>query len=158
LPVRYRSSKGAANTIGMNKGGTVDAGGLKATMTHAIHSSSIQDDGKSIYGGEAAGFVFHFAEGRRAYFAGDTGVMPDMKLIADLYAPELAFLPIGGHYTMGPREAAMACRMIRPKKVIPMHYGTFPPLTGRPAHLAALIEDLPGTEVWSLEPGKTVTW
>jgi L-ascorbate metabolism protein UlaG (beta-lactamase superfamily) len=81
-----------------------------------------------------------------------------MQLIEQLYRPELAFLPIGDLYTMSPREAAVACRLLKPKKVVPMHFGTFPPLTGRPEQLAALIGDLPRTEVWALEPGKPVEW
>jgi L-ascorbate metabolism protein UlaG (beta-lactamase superfamily) len=85
-----------------------------------------------------------------------------MQLIEQLYHPELAFLPIGDLFTMSPREAALACRMLKVKKVVPMHFGTFPPLTGTPQQLAKLIEDLhgnvPGTEVWPLEPGKTVEW
>jgi L-ascorbate metabolism protein UlaG (beta-lactamase superfamily) len=107
-------------------------------MTHAIHSCGILDDGKIIYGGEAAGYV--------------------MQLIERLYQPELAFLPIGDLFTMSPCEAAVACRMLKVKKVIPMHFGTFPPLTGTPQQLAELIKDLPGTQVWPLEPGKTVEW
>ena len=81
-----------------------------------------------------------------------------MQLIEQLYGPELAFLPIGDLYTMSPREAAVACRMLKAKKVVPMHFGTFPALTGRPEQLAALIGDLADTEVWALEPGKPVEW
>jgi L-ascorbate metabolism protein UlaG (beta-lactamase superfamily) len=155
----WLESKGIKNTIGMNKGGTCRVSKFQATMTHAIHSSSIvDDDGKMIYAGEAAGYVITLPDGRTIYFAGDTAVFGDMRLIAELYRPELAFLPIGDLYTMNPKEAAMACRMIRPKKVIPMHFGTFPPLVGTPEELAGLIKDLPGTEIWTLEPGKTVTW
>jgi L-ascorbate metabolism protein UlaG (beta-lactamase superfamily) len=155
----WLESKGVKNTIGMNKGGSCNVSKFRATMTHALHSSSIvDDDGKMIYAGEAAGYVITLPDGRKAYFAGDTAVFGDMKLIAELYQPELAFLPIGDLYTMSPKEAAMACRMIGPKKVIPMHYGTFPPLAGTPEELAGLIKDLPGTEIWTLEPGETVTW
>jgi L-ascorbate metabolism protein UlaG (beta-lactamase superfamily) len=81
-----------------------------------------------------------------------------MQLIAELYRPELAFLPIGDLFTMSPREAALACRLLKPAKVIPMHFGTFPPLTGTPQQLAELIRDLPEVEVWPLEIGKAVTW
>lgn len=151
-------SKGVAHTIGMNKGGTAQVAGISVTMVHALHSSSIPDGNHNIYAGEAAGYVLTFADGRKAYFAGDTCVFGDMRLIADLYQPELAFLPIGDLYTMGPKEASLACRMIRPKKVIPMHWGTFPPLVGRPEQLAAEIQDLPGTSVWALEPGVPVSW
>jgi L-ascorbate metabolism protein UlaG (beta-lactamase superfamily) len=131
---------------------------VTVTMTHAIHSCGILDDGKIIYGGEAAGYVMRFADGRVLYFAGDTNVFTDMQLIERLYQPELAFLPIGDLFTMSPREAAAACRMLKVKKVIPMHFGTFPPLTGTPQQLAELIKDLPGTQVWPLEPGKAVEW
>lgn len=154
----WLESKGVSKVTGMNKGGTVALGPFQATMTHAMHSSSIQDGDKVIYGGEPAGYVIHLPDGRKAYFAGDTTVFGDMRLIAELYQPELAFLPIGDLYTMGPKEAALACRLLRPRKVIPMHWGTFPPLTGRPDELAALISDLTGTEVWTLEPGVPVNW
>jgi L-ascorbate metabolism protein UlaG (beta-lactamase superfamily) len=126
-------------------------------MTHAVHSCGILDDGKIIYGGEAAGYVLTLPDKRVIYFAGDTNVFSDMALIQQLYQPELAFLPIGDLFTMSPHEAALACRMLKAKKVIPMHFGTFPPLTGRPDQLAKLIEDT-ATEVWTLEPGKSVKW
>jgi L-ascorbate metabolism protein UlaG (beta-lactamase superfamily) len=154
----WLGSKGVAHTVGMNKGGTAQVAGISATMVHALHSSSIQDGEHTIYAGEAAGYILTFPDGRRAYFAGDTTVFGDMRLIADLYQPELAFLPIGDLYTMSPKEAALACRLMRPKKVIPMHWGTFPPLTGRPEQLAREIHDLPGTSVWTLEPGVPVEW
>ena len=130
----WLESKGAKNTdIGMNKGGTVTAGPtIAATMTHAIHSCGILDEGKIIYGGEAAGYVVRLPDRRAIYCAGDTNVFTDMQLIERLYHPELAFLPIGDLYTMSPREAALACRMLSVRKVIPLHFGTFPPLTGRP--------------------------
>ncbi|MEN6533661.1 MAG: metal-dependent hydrolase [Bryobacteraceae bacterium] len=151
-------SKGVENTMPMNKGGTQKVGSVDVTMTQAVHSSAMLDDGRIVYGGEPAGFVLTLPDSRRIYFAGDTNVFTDMGLIAELYAPELAFLPIGDLYTMGPREAAVACRLLRPKKVIPMHFGTFPPLTGRPERLAELIRDLPETEVWPLEIGVPVNW
>src|SRR5215470_6228072 len=154
----WLESKGVKNTIGMNKGGTAVVGPVSVTMTHAVHSCGILDDGKIIYGGEAAGYVLEFPDGRRAYFSGDTNVFSDMQLIAEIYQPELAFLPIGDLYTMSPREAAVACRMLKAKQVIPMHFGTFPPLTGRPEELARLIGGSVATEVLSLEPGKAVNW
>jgi len=154
----WLESKGVENTKPMNKGGSQSVGGVTVTMTHAVHSCGILDDGKIIYGGEAAGYVLQFADGRVLYFAGDTNVFTDMQLIAELYRPELVFLPIGDLYTMSPREAALACRMLKPKRVIPMHFGTFPPLIGRPDSLQRLLAELPGTEVWELTPGRTVTW
>ena len=126
-------------------------------MTHAVHSCGILDDGKIIYGGEAAGYVMRFADGRALYFAGDTNVFSDMALIEQLYHPELAILPIGDLYTMSPYEAAAACKLLRPAKVIPMHFGTFPPLTGTPELLRKELGHAQ-TEVWPLEPGKTVKW
>jgi L-ascorbate metabolism protein UlaG (beta-lactamase superfamily) len=153
----WLESKGVENTRPMNKGGSQKLGDITLTMTHAVHSCGILDDGKIIYGGEAAGYVLRFSDGRVAYFAGDTNVFSDMQLIEQLYHPELAFLPIGDLFTMGPKEAAAACKLIRPKKVIPMHFGTFPPLTGRPGDLQQLLSGS-GTEVWELQPGKPVEW
>jgi L-ascorbate metabolism protein UlaG (beta-lactamase superfamily) len=153
----WLESKGVRNTHPMNKGGSQQVGGVTITMTHAVHSCGILDDGKIVYGGEAAGYVLRLADGRALYFAGDTNVFTDMQLIAQLYSPQLAFLPIGDLYTMSPREAAVACRLLEAPRVIPMHFGTFPPLTGRPAELGKLLEDTV-TKVWELQPGKTVTW
>jgi len=141
----------------MNKGGTQQAGSIRVTMTDAKHSSGIIDDGKFVYGGEPAGYVLHLPDGRRAYFAGDTAVFGDMALIAELYQPELAFLPIGDHFTMGPQQAALAARLLKVRTVIPMHYGTFPLLAGRPSELAGLLQGA-GVRVWELEIGKTVQW
>jgi L-ascorbate metabolism protein UlaG (beta-lactamase superfamily) len=154
----WLESKGAKNMIGMNKGGTATVGPIAATMTHAVHSCGILDDGKIIYGGEAAGFVVLLPDGRSVYCAGDTNVFSDMQLIATLYKPELAFLPIGDFYTMSPREAALACRLLNARKVVPLHFGTFPALSGRPEQLAEMIRDLTNTEVWTLQPGVPVKW
>lgn len=155
---QWLESKGVQNARPMNKGGSQTIGRVTVTMTHAVHSCGILDEGKIIYGGEAAGYVLRFEDGRSLYFAGDTNVFSDMALIEQLYHPDLAFLPIGDLFTMGPREAALACCMLKPKKVVPMHFGTFPPLTGRPERLADLIRDAKGSEVWALEPGKKVDW
>jgi L-ascorbate metabolism protein UlaG (beta-lactamase superfamily) len=153
----WLEKQGVKNTIGMNKGGTVDLGFVKLTMTHALHSCSLKDGDKLIYGGEAAGYVLTLKDGRRAYFAGDTCVFSDMSLIAELYKPELAFLPIGDFYTMGPDQAALAVRMLKVKTIIPMHYGTFPALKGTPEDLSA---ELKGQEVrvFALEKGQPVQW
>jgi L-ascorbate metabolism protein UlaG (beta-lactamase superfamily) len=154
----WLESKCVTNLHPMNKGGTQQVGEAGVTMTHAVHSCGIlDDDGKIVYGGEAAGYVLRFAGGRALYFAGDTNVFSDMELIRRLYRPELAFLPIGDLFTMSPREAALACNLLQPARVVPMHFGTFPLLTGRPDELRELIEDT-DTEVWQLEPGKTVEW
>jgi L-ascorbate metabolism protein UlaG (beta-lactamase superfamily) len=154
----WLTSKGVENCSGMNKGGTQDVGPLKVTMTHAIHSCGIQDGDQIIYGGEAAGYVLHLKDGRTIYYSGDTAVFSDMQLIEKLYHPDLAFLPIGDFYTMGPREAALACRLLKPKKVIPMHFGTFPALTGTPDEVAALLKDFPQCEIWPIAIGKPVQW
>jgi L-ascorbate metabolism protein UlaG (beta-lactamase superfamily) len=151
----WLESKGVNNCGAMNKGGTQLVGSVAVTMTHAVHSCGILDEGgKIVYGGEACGYVLRFPDGRSLYFAGDTNVFSDMALIAELYHPELAFLPIGDLFTMGPREAALACRLLRAKQVIPMHFGTFPALGGRPEALAELVD----TEIWALEPGQTMSW
>jgi len=153
----WLESKGVRKTRPMNKGGSQKAGEVTVTMTHAVHSCGILDDGKIVYGGEAAGYVLRFADGRAMYFAGDTNVFSDMELIRQLYHPELAVLPIGDLYTMSPYEAALACRLLQPKKVIPMHFGTFPALTGTPEQLRERLGGL-GIEVWALQPGMPVEW
>jgi len=150
----WLESKGAQNTKAMNKGGSQKLGDLTVTMVHAVHSCGILDEGKIVYGGEAAGYVLHLPDGRTAYFAGDTNVFMDMQLIQRIYKPQLAFLPIGDLFTMSPREAAVACELLNAPKVIPMHFGTFPPLTGTPEQLQKLTDK----QVWELEPGKTVEW
>ena len=155
---RWLDSKGASNTIGINKGGTTTVGPVSVTMTHAIHSCGILDGDQILYGGEAAGYIVRLPDRRVVYCAGDTNVFSDMHLIHQLYQPELAFLPIGDFYTMGPREAALACRLLKARQIIPLHFGTFPPLTGRPEQLAELIRDLPDTEVMTLTPGVPQQW
>jgi len=154
----WLTSKGVENCSGMNKGGTQEVGPLKVTMTHAIHSCGIMDGDQIIYGGEAAGYVLHLPDNRTLYFAGDTNVFSDMQLIEKLYKPELAFIPIGDFYTMSPREAALACRMLKARKVVPMHFGTFPALTGNPVELADLLRDFPQSEIWPLDIGKPFKW
>jgi L-ascorbate metabolism protein UlaG (beta-lactamase superfamily) len=114
-----------------------------------------------IYAGEAAGYVLRLPDGRALYHSGDTNVFSDMQLIRELYQPELAMLPIGDLYTMDPREAAMACRFLKPKKVMPMHYGTFPPLAGTPEQLRELLSRQPETrdiEVVAPKPGEPYSW
>jgi L-ascorbate metabolism protein UlaG (beta-lactamase superfamily) len=153
----WLGSKGVENTVGFNKGGTVDLGFVKLTMTHALHTSSISDGDKTIYGGDAAGYILTFKDGRRAFFAGDTAVFSEMALYAEIYHPELAFLPIGDFYTMGPEEAAYAARLLKAKHVIPMHYGTFPVLTGTPAMLKDRLSGS-GIEVLTLTRGEKTGW
>jgi L-ascorbate metabolism protein UlaG (beta-lactamase superfamily) len=153
----WLESKGVQKTRPMNKGGSQKVGAVNVTMTHAIHSCGILDEGKIIYGGEAAGYVMRFEDDRSLYFSGDTNVFGDMHLIEQLYHPDLVFLPIGDLYTMSPWEAAVACKLLKARRVIPMHFGTFPPLTGRPDELRRLTTDLE-TEVWELTPGVPVDW
>jgi L-ascorbate metabolism protein UlaG (beta-lactamase superfamily) len=153
---QWLESKGVQNTSAMNKGGSQAVGPITVTMTHAVHSCGILDEGKIIYGGEAAGYVLRMTDKRAIYFAGDTNVFSDMALIQELYAPELAMLPIGDLFTMSPREAAAAVRLLKPKIVIPMHFGTFPALTGRPERLRELIGS--AAEVRPLTPGEPIRW
>ena len=148
---------GADAAIGMNKGGTFDAGGIRVTMTHADHSAGDWNPGgeTTLYLGDAVGLVVELENGFRFYFAGDTDVFGDMRLIRDLHQPELAFLPIGGHFTMGPRGAALAAEYLGVKHVVPIHYGTFPILTGTPAELRAELDarGLGDVEIHAPEPG-----
>jgi L-ascorbate metabolism protein UlaG (beta-lactamase superfamily) len=152
----WLQKKGLKNVTGMNPGGTMKALGLAITMVRAIHSSSIEEDGQIIYLGAATGFVVKFEDGQTIYFAGDTDVFGDMKVIGELYRPQIAFLPIGDFYTMGPEQAAKACELLGVKQVVPMHYGTFPVLTGTPARLRELVSGR-GVDVLELKPGETTT-
>jgi L-ascorbate metabolism protein UlaG (beta-lactamase superfamily) len=153
---KWLSKKGLDNLIDMNKGGTVEVSGVRAHMTHAVHSCGITDGDEILYGGEAAGFVLELPGGFRLYHAGDTAVFSDMALIGKLLAPDWALLPIGDHYTMGPRSAAEAIRLLGVKTVVPMHFGTFPVLTGTPDDLAREASDVEGLEIIDLEPGGAV--
>ena len=148
------SSKGVKDVVGMGIGGTVVVKDLRISMTEAVHSSSIDDNGKFLYAGLATGFVVRMEDDRSLYFAGDTALFGDMRLIKELYAPEVAFLPIGDHYTMGPTGAAKACELLGVRQVVPMHYGTFPALTGTPDELKKLVEPR-GVDVLVLKPGET---
>jgi len=150
----WLQSKGVRQAPGMNKGGTTTVDDLKITMVNAFHSSGIQDGDRIIYGGEPGGFVIEFSNRIKIYHAGDTCVFGDMAIIRDLYHPDIAMLPIGDYYTMSPREAAYACTLLKPKSVIPMHYGTFPILTGTVAEFRKLVKD---AEVFEMKPGVTVS-
>jgi L-ascorbate metabolism protein UlaG (beta-lactamase superfamily) len=150
----WLEAKGVKNTSPMNMGGTQRIGEIGVTMTPALHSSGTVEDGRPIYLGEPAGYVITFEDGLKAYFAGDTALFSDMKLVKELYAPTIAFLPIGDHFTMGPEAAARACEFLGVKQVVPMHWGTFPLLTGTPARLKELVAPL-GLDVLELKPGQT---
>ena len=146
-------SKGVTNVEPMNKGGTIDVHGLRVTMTDACHSSSVDENGL-VYLGEAAGFIVRLENAQTIYFAGDTSLFGDMNLIGELYRPDIAFLPIGDRFTMGAEHAALAARWLGVKQVVPMHWGTFPLLTGTPEQLKT---HLAGTniQVLELQPGET---
>ncbi len=152
----WLESKGVSSTSAMNKGGTQKVGEIEVTMVNAVHSCGIQDGDHIVYGGEACGYILRLPGGVTIYHAGDTAVFGDMKIIADLYAPDVALLPIGDHYTMGPREAALAIRLLNVRHVIPMHFGTFPPLVGRPEQLRQLTQDIKGLEIHELKPGESL--
>lgn len=153
---RYLTKRGAKNVVGMNKGGTYTSHGIAITMVHALHSSSAREGDQDIYTGEAAGFVIRFENGFTLYHAGDTGIFGDMKIIGEIYKPELSLLPIGSHFTMDPREATYASKLLGSKYVIPMHYGTFPVLTGTAEEFLRLMKEVPKTKVLVLKPGETV--
>ena len=151
----WLQKKGVKNIAPMNKGGTQPVGDVKVTMTHAVHSCGIQDGDDIVYGGEACGYVIEFENGLRMYHAGDTAAFGDMQIIRELYSPEIAMLPIGDHFVMSPREATYACQLLRPKMVIPMHYGTFPMLRGTPEEFRKQAGGL-GIRILEMTPGQTV--
>jgi L-ascorbate metabolism protein UlaG (beta-lactamase superfamily) len=140
--------------IGMGKGGTAEIAGAEVTMVDAHHSSGFQSGDQILYAGEPAGYVIALGA-LRLYHAGDTCIFGDMALISELYRPEIAMLPIGGFYTMGPREAAHAARLLKVRAVIPMHFGTFPPLKGTPDELERELKG--AAEVMRPTPGETFT-
>ena len=142
---------GVESVLDPNKGGTVELDGVNVTLTHAQHSSSTND---GTYSGEPCGLVVELEDGFTLYFAGDTNVFGDMALIARIYEPDLAVLPIGDHYTMGPREAAVALELLGVKRCVPCHYGTFPVLRGTPEQLRELTPA--EVEILAPEPGETV--
>jgi L-ascorbate metabolism protein UlaG (beta-lactamase superfamily) len=147
--------QGIEDVVQMNIGGTYEVAGVKATMTNAVHSGGIPGpDGGIISGGHPAGYVIQFADGLVAYHAGDTDVFGDMALIAEMHRPDVAVLPIGDHFTMGPRGAAQAVRLLGVRQVLCGHFGAFPPLVGRPSHLRELVGD--GVEIPDMEPGMTL--
>src|SRR5262249_40780277 len=149
----WLQKKGLQHVSGMNPGGTLHMLGLSITMVPAIHSSSVEDNGHVVYAGIASGYVIRFEDGTTVYFAGDTSLFGDMRLIGEMYKPSIGFLPIGDLYTMGPEEAAKACELIGVTQVVPMHYGTFPALTGTPARLRELLGSR--AQVLELRPGES---
>src|SRR5262245_19566775 len=149
----WLGSKGVQNLEPMNKGGTITVKGLRITMTDARHSSSFDDNG-IVYLGEPPGYVVKLENDQIIYYAGDTSLFGDMKLIGELYKPDIAFLPIGDRFTMGPDTAAIAAKWLGVKQVVPMHYGTFPLLTGTPQQLEEHLSGS-GIEVLRLKAGET---
>jgi L-ascorbate metabolism protein UlaG (beta-lactamase superfamily) len=157
--ISFFTSQGLKNVLEMNKSGTVEVAGLSVTMVHADHSSGCPggEQQPDVEGGSPVGYVLRGSGFDPVYIAGDTGVFGDMTIIRDLYAPELAFLPIGGHFTMGPYEAAYACSLIGARRVAPYHWGTFPLLAGNPEQLRAEL-DKRGVEceLVRVQPGEAV--
>jgi L-ascorbate metabolism protein UlaG (beta-lactamase superfamily) len=152
----WLGSKGidGSSIIAGNKGGTIEVDGIKVTLVHAEHSCGITENGHILYGGEPCGLVIEFENGYTIYFAGDTDVFGDMALIGQLSKLDAAFLPIGDFYTMGPERAAKAVELLGVKTVVPMHFATFPVLTGRPSQLQELVGR--GVKVLDVKPGDTI--
>lgn len=147
--VTWIGSKGVEDVVGMNLGGSYKYKDVTITLVEARHSSSVQDGDKYLYAGDPTGFVIAAENAPVIYHAGDTSLFSDMRLIKELYAPEVGMIPIGDHYTMGPKAAAKAVEFLGLKTVIPIHYGTFPQLTGTPAELE---QHLKGSVVKVLVP------
>ncbi|HEX7392449.1 MAG TPA: metal-dependent hydrolase [Thermoplasmata archaeon] len=138
--------------VGFNLGGTVKIRNTSITMVPAFHSSSIGAPGLEFSAAMAAGMVID--SGKTVYHAGDTCVFGDMKLIGEMYKPQVALLPIGGFFTMDPEQAAMAVKLIKPKIAIPMHYNTWPPIVQDPKEFAKLVQKSSKTKVVVLKPGE----
>ncbi len=155
----YLQSQGIENAMPVQKGGTSQVGGIKVTATHAYHSSSIQtEDGSVIYGGEPLGYIVEFESGFKLYHAGDTAIFGDMRLIGELYRPDLAFLPIGNQVVMSPFEAAHAARLLGVGHVVPIHYGTFPFVPGTAEEFQEHVSAIsPDTTVHVMQPGEELS-
>jgi L-ascorbate metabolism protein UlaG (beta-lactamase superfamily) len=148
-------SKGIEDIVGMNLGGSYQHKDVKVSLVEARHSSSIQDGNQQLYGGDPAGFILEIDDAPVLYHAGDTSLFSDMHLIKELYKPEIGMLPIGDHFTMGPKAAALAAQYLEVKTVIPIHYGTFPQLTGTPAELEQHLRGT-GVKIMVPQPGDTI--
>lgn len=141
----YAQKNGVKNVVGFNIGGTTEIAGLKITLVQAFHTASC---------GAPTGFIIK-GKDKTIYHAGDTGIFSDMRLIGELYRPGIALLPIGGYYTMGPHEAAVAASLVKSEIVIPMHYMTFPILTQTADEFVRNVEEKAvGTKVVVLRPGE----
>ena len=152
----WLESKGIQHTAPMGHGGTQTIGDIAVTMVNAVHGSSAIENGTVMGLGAAGGYVIQFENGLTIYFAGDTDLFGDMRLIGEMHRPTIAFLPIGDRFTMGPAAAAKAAELLGVRQIVPMHYGTFPFLTGTPAQLRALVEPK-GVQVLELQPGETAS-
>lgn len=157
--ISYLGSQGVENVVPLNKGGTTRVGGVRATAVHAFHSSSIaQENGPSIYAGEPCGFILEFESGFKLYHAGDTAIFGDMRLIGELYRPDLALLPIGNQVVMSPFEAAHAARLLNIGHVVPIHYGTFPFIPGTPEEFRSHLSEIaPSVTCRVMNPGDDLT-
>jgi L-ascorbate metabolism protein UlaG (beta-lactamase superfamily) len=158
--VAWLAAKGVddARLVGFNKGGTVEVAGVRLTMTSAEHSSTYNDNGTLVAMGEAVGYVLRMENGFTIYHTGDTAVTYDMQIIGDLYRPDLTILPIGDWFTMDPRQAAYALKLIGSKQAIPGHFGTFPILSGTPEQLREYLQEFKvECEVIALKPGESVS-
>jgi L-ascorbate metabolism protein UlaG (beta-lactamase superfamily) len=155
----YLQSQGIENAMPMQKGGTSQVGGVKVTATHAYHSSSIQtEEGSVIYGGEPMSYIVEFESGFKLYHAGDTAIFGDMRLIGELYRPDLALLPIGNQVVMSPFEAAHAARLLGVGHVVPIHYGTFPFVPGTAVEFQEHVSAIsPNTTVHVMQPGEELS-
>lgn len=151
---QYFKQKGLTDVREMNIGGTQDAAGVRVTMTQATHSSSTVEEGRLVYLGASTGYILRAPDLPTIYISGDTGLFGDMKMIGEIYQPQIAFLPIGDLYTMGPDTAAIAAQWLNVRQVVPMHWGTFGALTGTPAQLKALLEPH-NIEVLELKAGES---
>jgi L-ascorbate metabolism protein UlaG (beta-lactamase superfamily) len=151
---KYLALKGIP-AEGMNIGGSIEVDGVWFTMTQAVHSSWLEEGGIGCNGGAAAGFVITM-DGKKVYHAGDTALFSDMKLIGNVYKPDVALLPIGGRFTMGPDEAMMAAQYIGAPLVIPIHYNTWPKISQDPARFKFAIERTTDIKVAVLSPGETI--
>jgi L-ascorbate metabolism protein UlaG (beta-lactamase superfamily) len=152
----WLEARGIQNTAPMGHGGTQTIGGIAITMVNAVHGSSTLEGDHVVSLGQAAGFVIRFEDGLTIYHAGDTDLFGDMRVVGEMYRPSIAFLPIGDRFTMGPAAAARAAEWLGVRQVVPMHYGTFPFLTGTPSEFRALVEPK-GIQVLELRPGETAS-
>ena len=139
----------------LNAGGTINLLDAKVTMTNAFHFAHINlPDGKIGYPHASNGFIIWMSDDISVYYSGDTAVFGDMELIGEIYEPDIAILPIGDRFTMGPLEAAFAIRLLKVKHVIPCHYGTMSALSGTPERLKAMTEDVERLQIHALKPGE----